>query len=121
MHVEILREYCLSKKMATEDFPFDEDTLVFKIAGKMFALTSLSKPMSVNLKSDPEIALELRETYPAVTPGWHMNKKHWNTVQFDGSIPDNLIKQWIDHSYDCVVAGLSKKIQNELRSNHRIK
>lgn len=115
MHIENLRDYCLSKKMVTEEFPFDEDTLVFKVAGKMFALTSLSDPSSVNLKVDPELAIELREKYSAVIPGWHMNKRHWNTVNFDGSISDSLIENWIDHSYDCVVAGLPKKIQNQLR------
>lgn len=102
MNIEILREYCLSKAEVTEGFPFGEDTLVFKINGKIFALANLDGDLSVNLKCDPAYALELREKYPSVTPGYHMNKKHWNTVILDGSVPDNEVFSWIDHSYSLV-------------------
>jgi predicted DNA-binding protein (MmcQ/YjbR family) len=89
--------------------PFGEETLVFKVMGKMFALTDLTSFESVNLKTDPEKAIELRERYDSVTPGYHMNKKHWNTVQMDGSIPDREFRKWIDDSYHLVVAKLTKK------------
>jgi predicted DNA-binding protein (MmcQ/YjbR family) len=102
MNVESLREYCLHKKRATESFPFGEDTLVFKVDGKIFALVNLDGELSINLKCDPGYAIEIREHYQAVTPGYHMNKKHWNTVYIDGSIPDNEIFKWIDHSYELV-------------------
>ncbi|GBD87715.1 hypothetical protein BMS3Abin03_01649 [bacterium BMS3Abin03] len=116
MNVEELREYCLNKKGATEDFPFDEETLVFKVMGKIFALVPLEKiPLQVNLKCDPGLAFEQREKYETVQPGYHMNKKHWNTVIIDGSVRRNLILQWIDHSYDLVVKGLSTKQKEELR------
>ncbi len=112
MHIEEFRTYCLAKKGVTEEFPFDESTLVFKVMGKVFALTGLDKiPFSVNLKCDPEYALELREQYPEVAPGYHMNKKHWNTVNFSGGLPTNLMTALIDHSYDLVVKGLPKKIR----------
>ncbi|MFH1121429.1 MAG: MmcQ/YjbR family DNA-binding protein [Bacteroidota bacterium] len=100
MNIEQFRDYCLSLPGVSEHFPFDETTLVFKVNGKMFALTDLEGPLSVNLKCDPELAIELREKYPAVKPGYHMNKKHWNTVEIDGSINDKLITEWIDHSYN---------------------
>ena len=116
MNIEDLREYCLSKKGTTDAFPFDEDILVFKVMGKMFCLTSLSEPDSINLKCDPEKAIELREQYPSVQPGYHMSKKMWNTVVIDGSVSKKLLKEWIDHSYDQVVAGLTKKIKAELTS-----
>jgi predicted DNA-binding protein (MmcQ/YjbR family) len=102
MNIETIREYCISKKGVTEGFPFGEDTLVFKKAGKIFALVNLDGELSINLKCDPEYAIELREKYPAVKPGYHMNKTHWNTVNIDGSIPDNDILSWIDHSYGIV-------------------
>ncbi|MGE0077607.1 MAG: MmcQ/YjbR family DNA-binding protein [Bacteroidales bacterium] len=112
MDIVELREYCMSKAGVTESLPFDEDTLVFKVNGKIFALTNLSGDLSVNLKCDPEKAIELREIYPAVEPGYHMNKIHWNTIRLDGSIPSNLIKLWIDHSYGLVSKGKkSKKIR----------
>jgi predicted DNA-binding protein (MmcQ/YjbR family) len=106
MNIEELREYCLSKKDVTEDFPFDETTLVFKVRGKMFALTDLEDDLSINLKCDPDLAIELREKYPAVLPGYHLNKKYWNTVIIDGSFPDRLIREWIDHSYEMVIRKL---------------
>lgn len=117
MNIEDLREYCISKKGTTEAFPFDEDTLVFKVMGKMFCLTSLSEPDSINLKCDPEKAIELREQYPCVQPGYHMNKKMWNTVIIDGSVSKKLLKEWIDHSYDMVVAGLPRKVQSEMNAS----
>lgn len=102
MNIEDLREYCLGKPRTTESFPFGEDTLVFKVNGKIFALSNLDGDLSINLKCDPSFALELREKYSSVTPGYHMNKKHWNTVYLNGTIPDREIKKWIDHSYDLV-------------------
>lgn len=115
MNIEEFRHYCLAKKAVTEEFPFDTVTLVFKVAGKMFALTGLdAETFSVNLKCDPEYALELRERYPEVQEGYHMNKKHWNTILFEGSLDDALLMSLIDHSYDLVVKGLPKKIRDEL-------
>ncbi len=112
MDQERLRTYCLSKPLVTEGTPFGPDTLVFKVLDKAFALMALSAiPGSVNLKCDPERALQLREAWPAVKPGYHMNKKHWNTVQLDGSVPDKLFLEWVDHSYAQVVAGMPKKHQ----------
>ncbi len=111
MNIESLREYCLSKPEVEECLPFDEETLVFKVAGKMFALTSLDSSLSVNLKCDPELAIDLREKYAAVLPGYHMDKKHWNTIIIDGSLPDKLIMEWIDHSYWLVVSKLPKQIK----------
>jgi predicted DNA-binding protein (MmcQ/YjbR family) len=116
MNIEEFREYCLSKKGVTESFPFDETTLVFKVMGKMFALTDTEDDFSMNLKCDPERAIELRERYHSVKPGYHMNKNHWNTVVPDGSVTDGVIKSWIDHSYDLVVQTLSKKLQAELEN-----
>jgi len=115
MNIEELREYCITKPSVTEEFPFDDVTLVFKVAGKMFALTGLDKEFSVNLKCDPERAIELREAYSAVQPGYHMNKKHWNTVYIDGSINDTVLKEWIDHSYQLVVKSLPKKVREALK------
>lgn len=114
MNIEELRNYCLSKKGATESFPFDDVTLVFKVMNKMFALMSLDGNLSINLKCDPEKAIELREEYSAVLPGYHMNKKHWNTVNIDESLPTNLIHEWIDSSYQLIVASLPKKLKTEL-------
>ena len=112
MHIEAFREYCLSKKGVEETFPFDEVTLVFKVMGKMFAATGLdSDEFTVNLKCDPEWALELRETHPEIRPGWHMNKKHWNTVAFTEGLDDAFLCELIDHSYDLVVSGLPKKLR----------
>jgi len=115
MHVEDFRNYCLSKKGVTESFPFDESTLVFKVMGKMFALNGLNRlPPAVNLKCDPERALELRETYDGrIIPGYHMSKKHWNTCLLQ-ELPPKLIQELIDHSYQLVVSKLTKKAQAEL-------
>jgi len=109
MNIEQIREYCIRKKGVAEEFPFDEETLVFKVMGKMFLLASLEAiPLQINLKCDPEKAIELREEYEAVQPGYHMNKKHWNTVILDGSIPEKIVREWIDDSYYSVIAGLKK-------------
>ena len=116
MDIESFREYCLRKKGVTEEFPFGEEVLVFKVGGKMFAATSLTfKPFRVNLKCDPELAIELREQYNSVEPGFHMNKKHWNSIYFEsGEITNNDLVEMIDHSYDLVVSSLSKKLRSEL-------
>jgi|SRR4051812_34461546 predicted DNA-binding protein (MmcQ/YjbR family) len=103
MDIEQLRDYCLAKPGAEETFPFGPDTLVFKINGKIFLLTSLnSQPLQFNVKCDPEKAIDLREQYRSVLPGYHMNKKYWNTVVIDGSIPSDLLQQFIDDSYSLV-------------------
>jgi predicted DNA-binding protein (MmcQ/YjbR family) len=118
MNIQAFYEYCLSKKGVTEHFPFDEDTLVFKVGGKMFALSSLSQwekgEASVNLKCDPEKALELRAEYQAIQPGFHMSKVHWNTVAVDGDVPARLFRELIDHSYELVFKSLTKKLQAEV-------
>ncbi|BDS11149.1 MmcQ/YjbR family DNA-binding protein [Aureispira anguillae] len=115
MNIEDFRIYCLSKTGTEECLPFDENTLVFKVMGKMFALTSLEKEeFTVNLKCDPDKSLELRESYDEVQPGYHMNKKHWNTVAFERSLRDSFLKELIDHSYNLVVKGLTKKVKAEL-------
>lgn len=110
MDLEEFRDYCLTKPDATEGTPFGEDTLVFKVNGKMFALASLDEvPPRVNLKCDPERALDLRDRYEEVQPGYHMNKKHWNTVVLGGAVPEAEMRRWIDHSYELVVARLPKR------------
>lgn len=118
MNIQQYFEYCLSKKGVTEHFPFDEDTLVFKVGGKMFALSSLREwengAPSVNLKCDPERAEELRADYEAIIPGYHMSKVHWNTVAVGGDVPDKMLRGLIDDSYDLVVKSLTKKARAEL-------
>jgi len=114
MDAEIVRNYNLRKKGVTEGFPFDEATLVFKVMGKIFCLLSLDYPGSMNLKCDPVRAIELREKYEDINPGYHMNKKHWNTIDLTGTLDDQLIFKLIDHSYGLVVKGLPKKVKNEL-------
>ena len=115
MDIEMTRQYCLAKKGVTESFPFDNETLVFKVMNKIFALMSLERmPFSVNLKCDPERAIELREEHGEVQPGYHMNKKHWNTVNFEGNLSPKLLREMIDHSYELIVASLPKKVQREL-------
>lgn len=109
MNIEELREICISKAGVNEEFPFDNSALVFKVMGKMFALTNIDKYESVNLKCDPERAVELRETYSGIIPGWHMNKTHWNTVLVDGSVDDSLLVELVQHSYDLVVSKLTKR------------
>lgn len=114
MDIEEIRNYNLSKRGVTEGLPFGDDTLVFKVLEKVFCLLNLDPPHSINLKCDPEKAVELRERYEAVRPGYHMNKKHWNTVDLDRSVPDKFIKEWIDHSYELVVDKMTKKEKEEL-------
>jgi len=108
MDLASFREYCLSKPGATEDMPFGDDVLVFKAGGKMFALAPLDEvPATANLKCDPDLALELRDRYDQVRPGYHMNKRHWNTVEIDSGLPDSELCKMIDHSYELVVQSLS--------------
>lgn len=117
MNIEDFRDYCLKKPGVEETFPFGEDTLVFKVLGKMFALTGLSDDkFEVNLKCDPDRAVELREQYPQIRPGYHMNKKHWNTVEFENGLEDPLLYELTDHSFELVVKSLPKKVQEELRN-----
>ena len=117
MNLDELREYCLTKKEVTEEFPFGEETLVFKVAGKMFALCGIyDSPLTVNLKCDPERAIELREKYNEIQPGYHMNKTHWNTVNIENILPHNLICELIDHSYELVVKGLPKAAQLKIKN-----
>ena len=108
MDIESFRQFCLSFPDVSEEFPFGPETLVFKVKGKLFALTDVDFFESINLKCEPDEAIELRERYPAVQPGYHMNKKHWNTIIMDNSIPDRLVKEWIEHSYQLVKASLPK-------------
>lgn len=114
MNVEEVRQICIAKKGVTEGFPFDETTLVLKVGGKMFALLNLDKNPSVNLKCDPERAIDLREHHDAILPGYHMNKVHWNTVMLEGSLPDSLVSELIGHSYDLVYQSLPKKAKEEV-------
>lgn len=116
MDIEMAREYCISKSFTTEEFPFDESTLVFKVMGKMFALIGLNRSEDpfVNLKCDPDIAIELRESYEDIQPGYHMSKKHWNSVYMERGLTDKMIKEQIDHSYNLVVSKLPKKLKIEM-------
>jgi predicted DNA-binding protein (MmcQ/YjbR family) len=115
VNVETFRDYCLAKPGAQETTPFGDENLVFKVGGKMFALAALDEvPLAVNLKSDPDMALELRDRYEQVQPGYHMNKKHWNTVALDGVIPEREVKKMIDDSYELVVGALTKAQQAKL-------
>ena len=109
MNIEEFRDFCLSLKATTEDIPFDENVLVFKVKGKIFALTNINNFSSINLKCDPEKAIILREEYQAVMPGFHMNKKHWNTIKIDGTISNKLLKEWTLDSYNLIVSKLPKK------------
>ncbi len=114
MDLATFREYCLSFPHVTEEFPFGPETLVFKVGGKLFALTDVDNFESINVKCDPETAIDLRERYEAVIPGWHMNKKHWNTLVLDGSLSQKFVVEWTKHSYELVFNSLSKKIKVEL-------
>ncbi len=121
MNIEEFRNYCITKKGVTEELPFDNNTLVFKVMGKMFALSSLKGweegTESVNLKCDPDRALELRAEFQSINPGYHMNKKHWNTVQLhNGELSDAFTKELIDHSYESVISALTKKLKDELNT-----
>ena len=115
MNIEQFREFCLGKNGVTEDFPFDDVTLCVRVAGKIFAITGLdSERFQVNLKCDPDQTVELREQYPEVQPGWHMNKKHWNTVDFEGALDEGMLRSLIDHSYEQVVKTLKKSERTQL-------
>jgi len=115
MNIEEVREYCITKKAVSESFPFDETTLVFKVMNKMFCLLSLDD-IRVSLKNDPEKNIELRAHYPAIIPGYHMNKEHWNTIDLDGSIPPGILKEMIDTSYELILKSLPKKKQEEYKN-----
>ena len=113
MNIEELRDYCLSKSGVEETFPFGPDTLVYKVGGKIFLLMGLdNEGLRFNVKCDPDMAIELREEFSCVLPGYHMNKKHWNTIIVDGSAPAKQLKEWINHSYELVVDSLAKKLRD---------
>mgnify|MGYP000038057068 FL=1 len=114
MNIEEYRDFCLQKKGVTEGFPFDEKTLVFKVAGKMFALTDVDVFSYVNLKCDPERAIELRKTYNGVKAGWHMNKRLWNSVSVEKDVPEELLLELITHSYNEIAKTLTKKLRDGL-------
>jgi predicted DNA-binding protein (MmcQ/YjbR family) len=114
MHIQEFYEYCLNLKGAEESFPFDDRTLAFKVGGKIFAITDVEDFEFINLKCDPDRALELREKHAEIVPGWHMNKKHWNSVNPHGDLDDNLIKELILHSYDLILGSLPAKQRKEL-------
>ncbi len=116
MDIEYVRKYCLKKKGVSESFPFDENTLVFKVQSKMFCLMNLTYPHSINLKCDPERSIILREEYAEIIPGYHMNKKHWNTIDLTGTLKASLIKELIDHSYELTVKKLKKSEREELQN-----
>lgn len=115
MNIEDFRNYCLALKGVTETFPFGEQTLVFKVMNKMFALANIDEYDFINLKCDPERAIMLREQYDGISPGWHMNKIHWNSVKTSGDVDDELLKELIEHSYQLVADSLSKKVKEELK------
>jgi predicted DNA-binding protein (MmcQ/YjbR family) len=115
MDIEVFRTYVMGKSAVTEETPFGPDTLVYKVMGKAFALCGIDEFNGVNLKCDPERAIDLRERYSGIQPGYHMNKKHWNTLATDGSVPPHLFFELIDHSYNLVVAGLPKKERAKLQ------
>jgi predicted DNA-binding protein (MmcQ/YjbR family) len=119
VNLESIRTYCLAKPgKVTEDFPFDEETLVFRVSGKIFLLTSMNdRPLALNLKCNPEQAIEWREQYEAVQPGYHMNKRHWNTVTLDGRIPRDKLLSMIDHSFGEVVRGLKKSERQKIKKS----
>ena len=120
MDLAAFREYCLRKRGATEGTPFGETVLVFKVAGKIFALAALDEiPATVNLKCDPDLALALRDRYEQVQPGYHMNKKHWNTVEIDSGVPEAELRKMIEHSYDLVVRALPKTQRDQLARQKR--
>jgi predicted DNA-binding protein (MmcQ/YjbR family) len=120
MDLEQFREYCLSKGAATESMPFGEGVLVFKVVGKIFAIATLDEiPATVNLKCDPDLALALRDRYEQVQPGYHMNKKHWNTVEIDSGVPEAELRKMIEHSYDLVVRALPKAQRDQLARQKR--
>lgn len=115
MNIESTREYCLSLPQVTEDFPFDETTLVFRVGGKIFAMIDLEDTTWFVLKCEPDYALDLRERHPEIAPAWHMNKKHWNQINLFGTLPDSLIQSLVRHSYNEVVKKMPKRVREELR------
>jgi len=119
LNIEELREYCLQKTGATEGLPFGEDTLVFKVGEKLFLLTSITRGNQFNVKCDPELAIELRERYAEVRPGYHMNKKLWNTVYMDGVLTKKQLLEMIDHSYNLVFEGLPKKVKEGIMVSNK--
>lgn len=119
MNIETYRDHCLAKSHVTESFPFDQKTLVFKVGNKMFALTNVDDFNRVNLKCDPERAIELRERYQGVTPGYHMSKVHWNSVEVDSDVPESLFLELIDHSYDLVVKSLPSALKKEIEASNK--
>jgi predicted DNA-binding protein (MmcQ/YjbR family) len=115
MHAAALRAWCLEQTGAVEEFPFGPEPAVFKVARKIFALSPLDRtPLSVSVKCEPDLAIALRDSYPAIRPGYHLNKRHWNTVTLDGSLPDALVRDLIEDSYDLVVSALPKRVREEL-------
>lgn len=114
MDLEIIREHALKKAGTTEELPFDENSPVYKVLGKMYMIVNLIPPYSISLKCDPERAIELREKFEGVKPGWHLNKKHWNTIMLDEDVPDDLFYELIDHSYELVVKNLKKSDREKL-------
>ena len=115
MDASELREWCLRHPGAIEDFPFGPETSVFKVAGKMFALSALERePLKVSLKCEPELAVGLRDSYPAIRPGYHLNKRHWNTVTLDGTLPDQMVRDLVEDSYDLIVSALPRRIREQV-------
>ncbi|MDN3669784.1 MmcQ/YjbR family DNA-binding protein [Echinicola jeungdonensis] len=114
MDIIYFRDYCMAKPGVTEDTPFDEDTLCFKLGGKIFAITGIAQFEYINLKCDPERAMELREQYEGISPGYHMNKKHWNSVYIQRGVPDPLILELTDHSYELIYQSLPQKVKNSI-------
>jgi len=116
MDADELRRWCLAYPGAVEDFPFGPETSVFKVGGKMFALSALGRaPLEVSVKCEPELAVDLRDSYAAIRPGYHLNKRHWNTITLDGSLPDPLVRDLVEDSYDLVCDGLPKRVREEIR------
>jgi predicted DNA-binding protein (MmcQ/YjbR family) len=116
-----LRSWCVGQAGAIEDFPFGPETSVFKVAGKMFALSRLDRtPLEVSVKCEPDLAVALRDSYPAIRPGYHLNKRHWNTITLDGSLPDQLVRDLIEDSYDLIVSALPKRVREELGAAQRL-
>lgn len=117
MDASELRRWCLEQSGATEEFPFGPETSVFKVAGKLFALSALERaPLEVSAKCEPELAAQLRHSYPAIRPGYHLNKRHWNTITLDGSLPDQLVRDLVEDSYDLIVSALPRRVRGELGS-----
>jgi len=118
LDLEQIREHALAKPGVSEDFPFDSDTLAFRVGHKIFLLAPLERnPQGFNAKCDPELALELREKYSAITPGYHMNKRHWNTIELDGTVPNAKVLELVDHSYDLVFASLPRKVRTAIEAD----